>query len=838
MGYSVRAGAAFLLLVAVFGLSFLGVGKAIRRWLLSTSAKGGWLADLVLGFLAVPILLAVFSFLTGQALWVALLGLDCLALILLVFPLRARPAHPPEQQPDPLILPLEVSGWLGSTFLAIAFLVNAPYLTGILALPAGDHVDIESEIFDLQPAIGVTTSLAAYGFPPRHHSAPSVPLLYYTGYYVMPAAVAGLVPSQLISAVLVQYVFGVFVYLLVLWQLLCHAISIPAWRLGAFLLCLSGSTVGVFCWGWGFWFEDSFLHAFVQQSFHHETNVQFLLWMPRHAIPAILALLILEAFATGERMSGFLRSIFFPVVFLFASSLYTALFLIPALLVGLVWIWCAQWSRKTRGLACTPVRLTSLLCFVFFCALAILPHYSTAIQALGHGGAPVSRLTPDWFSPPVIGVVVLSCGLGLVVGFPVCFVSGRRGLLWLVYLLTLLLAVLTSGFNSDIMGKGTNILMVLVAFLSSLSLYRLWLAGKAGGFSARLGIGALVLVVTAWSLQSLAVGLDHPASLLPQTFTWRHRITRAEFELIRWVRKHTRADQTVSLVQEDRTTFEPLFGRPAFAAGPDAFCNGQSIWADACDLERHLQMNSDLLCGLAGSDFVFLSRQPMGFGHPRLLDSHFELHRKMIETLGFSIAMENEAGLIGVNPARTPEGKRALLAALPPMSFTNGYHSLLADSPKTVKWVQVDLGASVAIEAIRLVPARPTDFPDTPGFGFPVRFRVEVADEPTFAAPRIVADHTREDFPNPGDHVYCIPLHGEQARFIRVTATHLWNHDASYWFALAELEVTSNGTNLARNALVLALDSIEGGRWGCRYLVDGFDSRRQLSALTRADEKR
>ena len=42
--------------------------------------------------------------------------------------------------------------------------------------------------------------------------------------------------------------------------------------------------------------------------------------------------------------------------------------------------------------------------------------------------------------------------------------------------------------------------------------------------------------------------------------------------------------------------------------------------------------------------------------------------------------------------------------------------------PEATAWVQVDLGASVPIEEIRLVPARPIDFPDTPGFGFPARF--------------------------------------------------------------------------------------------------------------------
>src|SRR5262249_21160707 len=61
-------------------------------------------------------------------------------------------------------------------------------------------------------------------------------------------------------------------------------------------------------------------------------------------------------------------------------------------------------------------------------------------------------------------------------------------------------------------------------------------------------------------------------------------------------------------------------------------------------------------------------------------------------------------------------------------SPTNGYHSEFAPSADTVKWVQVDLGRSLLIDEIRLIPARPTDFPDTPGFGFPARFRIELAE--------------------------------------------------------------------------------------------------------------
>src|SRR5262249_19210425 len=53
-------------------------------------------------------------------------------------------------------------------------------------------------------------------------------------------------------------------------------------------------------------------------------------------------------------------------------------------------------------------------------------------------------------------------------------------------------------------------------------------------------------------------------------------------------------------------------------------------------------------------------------------------------------------------------------------SPTNGYHSAIAPKPDVVKWVQVDLGRSLPLDEVRLIPARPTDFRDSPGFGFPV----------------------------------------------------------------------------------------------------------------------
>ncbi|MEO6337596.1 MAG: DUF1549 domain-containing protein, partial [Verrucomicrobiota bacterium] len=162
-------------------------------------------------------------------------------------------------------------------------------------------------------------------------------------------------------------------------------------------------------------------------------------------------------------------------------------------------------------------------------------------------------------------------------------------------------------------------------------------------------------------------------------------------------------------------------------------------------------------------------------------------------------------------------------------SPSNGYHSDIEKTRDHLKWVQVDLGKTLPLEQITIVPARPIDFSDTPGFGFPARFRVESANDIEFAGVEIIANQTIADFKNPGDKPVTFAAKGKSARFIRITATLLWERASDFVFALAELQVFVSGTNAAMNAEVTSLDSIEGGLWGKKFLVDGFDSRKKLA---------
>lgn len=165
------------------------------------------------------------------------------------------------------------------------------------------------------------------------------------------------------------------------------------------------------------------------------------------------------------------------------------------------------------------------------------------------------------------------------------------------------------------------------------------------------------------------------------------------------------------------------------------------------------------------------------------------------------------------------------------LSPSRGYHSAIVESADVTKWVQVDLGASTAIDEVRLIGASGRIFPGRPGFGFPVRFKVEAADAPDFSRPMMLADYTAADFPNPGSNPVVLPGRNARARHVRVTATKLWERAENFTFALAELQVYAGDRNVALGRTVSFLDAFEssGNRtWFPSFLTDGFSSEQQL----------
>jgi mono/diheme cytochrome c family protein len=232
--------------------------------------------------------------------------------------------------------------------------------------------------------------------------------------------------------------------------------------------------------------------------------------------------------------------------------------------------------------------------------------------------------------------------------------------------------------------------------------------------------------------------------------------------------------------------------------------------------------------------FAGVDRNDRPYASPERAARRVDLERRRKEALDKSRALVRQIeALVGPEIAQLDKRLKALrgqLAETPrptsgPPSPTNGYHSSIHPKPDAAVWVQVDLGSSVPVGEIRLIPARPTDFPDTPGFGFPSHFRVELADDAGFARAETVAEEDHPDDRNDGDEPYVVRPGGHPARYVRVSASRPWKRTGDYVFALGELEVLSRGENVALGKKVTALDSIEGGRWGRKALVDGFDSR-------------
>jgi hypothetical protein len=155
---------------------------------------------------------------------------------------------------------------------------------------------------------------------------------------------------------------------------------------------------------------------------------------------------------------------------------------------------------------------------------------------------------------------------------------------------------------------------------------------------------------------------------------------------------------------------------------------------------------------------------------------------------------------------------------------TLGYHSAIDKSQDAIKWVQLDFPEPIAADAIGLVPAFEIfGGHKGPAFGFPVRFKIEISDDPDFKLAKTIRDETRADFSSPENGAVMTEVEGVRGKHIRITATKLWKRTDDWIFALGEAWVISKAINIASNATVRALDSIEAPpSWGRYNLIDGI----------------
>ena len=156
----------------------------------------------------------------------------------------------------------------------------------------------------------------------------------------------------------------------------------------------------------------------------------------------------------------------------------------------------------------------------------------------------------------------------------------------------------------------------------------------------------------------------------------------------------------------------------------------------------------------------------------------------------------------------------------------HGYHSLIESKPNATKWVQVDLGRPLKLSRIELASCYDDFNSIGAGFGFPVRFKIQITSQAEFddQTCQTILDHTESDFSNPGAVPVRVDFDPQVVQIIRVTATKLAERRNDYILALGELSAFAMGSDqsLSIDTKVSASDSIPANsRWAPRFLVDG-----------------
>jgi signal transduction histidine kinase len=174
--------------------------------------------------------------------------------------------------------------------------------------------------------------------------------------------------------------------------------------------------------------------------------------------------------------------------------------------------------------------------------------------------------------------------------------------------------------------------------------------------------------------------------------------------------------------------------------------------------------------------------------------------------------------------------KLSAMPAAPEVQLTQrlGWHSEYSSSQDKAEWVELNLGQSQQIDSVVLIAPPPNGAAVTEGYGFPLRFYLELLDEGEDNERTIIADYTGADFPNPGQLPVVIPANGRMAQKVRITATRLCTTGERSFCALGEVMLLQGKQNLgarleAIGPAAVKASSSQGTRpdWGRINLVDG-----------------
>ncbi|MDA0197002.1 MAG: PSD1 and planctomycete cytochrome C domain-containing protein [Bacteroidetes bacterium] len=160
-----------------------------------------------------------------------------------------------------------------------------------------------------------------------------------------------------------------------------------------------------------------------------------------------------------------------------------------------------------------------------------------------------------------------------------------------------------------------------------------------------------------------------------------------------------------------------------------------------------------------------------------------------------------------------------------PKSKNFGYHSAVEQLAGKDKWILLDLGRTFDLDKIVLVPSHPSEGIPMPGYGFPLRYKVEVSTNSNFSPATTIIDFSKEDHHERTDRSYTIEIETKGVRYISLSANKLWRgRGTDHFLAMAEILAYADGNNVARNAQVKVSDTFSDKRWNPNFVTDGFNS--------------
>ena len=155
---------------------------------------------------------------------------------------------------------------------------------------------------------------------------------------------------------------------------------------------------------------------------------------------------------------------------------------------------------------------------------------------------------------------------------------------------------------------------------------------------------------------------------------------------------------------------------------------------------------------------------------------------------------------------------------MPPDFRPPGFITIESDNAESPAWAQVDLGKSMLIDSVKVYPYRPQ--------AFPVRFRIEAADDLDSDRPKVIADCSGEDYRLGKDGPVEFPGNGVTARWVRILilkSPPVKPGAKTFSSIVRQMEVWSGGRNAA-----LMRPTLESGHYWDRghatFMVDGMPS--------------